>query len=270
MHIVPSDIVGYIDKVFPMAAQHQASGTSLDIHPQRTSELSVIVELVDELNTAFLPTGDTFVKLRAARWAIKTFIKHEGDPRSRTDKLGKLREYGLDPIVAIREIASSLSDVAIPENATGLEFMHDQALRNELLADIASVSRLIYSAEWRSAAVMAASVMEALLLWALREYGEERAIAEAKQLQPPIKQAQLDRYQLAECIKLCHHLDIIKKECSDQADVARESRDLIHAGRRIRKKKVFERKDAISCWAGLEHVVSELSAWCASRKAEMK
>ena len=268
MRVVPSDIVAYIDLLFPKASEFQAARQPLDFpaHAQHAGEFMTIVNLINEMDSQLLPYGDNFVKLQAAVSAIKAKLASwEGrDPRGVTDKIGKVQGFYLDPVLLIREVMESLPDQVIPETVAGLEFIKDDTYRINLRTDIASVDALLHAGQWKAAMVIAGSAMEALLLYTLTKYGEDKAKAAAKELE--IKEANLLRWHLPDYVKVAHHLRIINDRCATQAELAQDCRNLIHPGREIRMKTNVSHPDAQSSVAGLAHIVKNLTEWWSQNK----
>ena len=208
------------------------------------------------------------LKLQAAKSEIEAKLASwQGRPPGVPDKLERVPGYDLDPVLIIREVMESLPDHVVPENTTGLEFIADEALRNDLRADIASVDLLLHTKQWKAAMVIAGSVTEALLLYSLLELGEDKAKEAAEKLNLPSKKKSLDEWHLPDYVEVARTLEIITSTCADQARIAQDYRNLIHPGKERREGRKASHPDALSSEAGLAHVVEEVTRWWAERRA---
>ena len=78
-------------------------------------------------------------------------------------------------------------DTAPSAQTAGLEFIEDEGLRENLRIDISSAERAIADGVWKGATVLAGSIVEALLLWALqaRNPSDVRSTIEALRQSEP-------------------------------------------------------------------------------------
>ncbi len=143
MRVLPSQITAYIDSAFPWVCEHKAGRSQAT----EAGALQTVVDLLDELGAEFLPYGDNYVKLAAAKSEIKSELgAWEGrHPRGASDALGRVKGYDLHPVQLIRQVMASIPDQIVPESVAGLEFIRDEAVRIELQADIASVEALLHA-----------------------------------------------------------------------------------------------------------------------------
>jgi hypothetical protein len=119
--------------------------------------------------------------------------------------------------------------------------------------------------EWKAATVLAGSVVEALLLWALHQALAEdcrRAITSAVAKgtlshRPP---GELERWDLSEYIAVAEELTTIDVDTATQARLAKNFRNLIHPGRAQRLAQVCDRGTALAALAAVEMVVRCLTA----------
>ena len=102
--------------------------------------------------------------------------------------------------------------------------MSDSDLRESLRSDLAEVERAIREDEWKSATVVAGSVVEALLLWALDQRRSE-AEATGKKLSNPTK-GPLEKWNLSQYLDVALALSIIRDETAAQLRIAKDFRNL--------------------------------------------
>jgi hypothetical protein len=76
---------------------------------------------------------------------------------------------GLNAVALVMKALSAAPDEAPAPTTKTLPFIPDAADRAVLQNDIAGVERAIQNGEWKAATVLAGSVIEALLLWALSQ-----------------------------------------------------------------------------------------------------
>ena len=145
-------------------------------------------------------------------------------------------------------------------------FVTDPALQASLRLDISSANHDLANAEWKSATVLAASVVESLLLWSLTQRPTANIIAAIAALaarpvpfhcpDPP-----LDRpaWTLRPYIEVAAELKIITERTAIQARQAADYRNLIHPGRAQRLAQHCSRGTALAAVAALELVVSDLT-----------
>ena len=169
----------------------------------------------------------------------------------------------LNPLTHIRIALSKCNDSAPAEATPGLAFIKDDDLRESLRTDIAEADRALINSEWKAATVLSGSVIEALLLWALQQ---EKApaiqtaisnVVAAKRLRNKPNN-DLTWWVLIEFIEVAGEMKIISKETTDQANLAREFRNFIHAGKIQRLSKECNRGTALSAVSGVEHVITDL------------
>jgi len=154
-------------------------------------------------------------------------------------------------------------DEAPAAQTIGLDFIADAAYRNQLRTDISAAYSAERNGEWKAATVLAGSVVEALLLWALQQGNEQQVTAAATnaantgfQINPA---APLERWTLAQYIEVAERMDVISDSSATQARLTKDFRNLIHPGRAVRLGQQCSRATALSALAGVEHVVNDLT-----------
>jgi ribosomal protein L30E len=137
--------------------------------------------------------------------------------------------------------------------------------RQSLRIDISNATRALANAEWKAATVLAGSVVEALLLWALLQRPTDIPKAIAALLKKgtlgkdPGTNLESESWVLHVYIEVAAELNVIKTDTATQARLAKNFRNLIHPGRTLRLGQVCNRGTALSALAAVEHVVGDLT-----------
>ena len=262
--VVPSQIVDIIDQIVPEAkGQIDTQEKRFSIGRDRENSVAAIVDLVDQIPSELLVLpSEQYAMLVASIAALKTVLK-----------TWKLRDYGLDripgfgnlnPITHIRNALSSCPDEFPAKDTSELTFISDTNFRKNLEIDISATNKALANGEWKAATVLAGSVIEALLLWAINQRDDSEIEAVKSKL---VKDGTLnksignkiEKWSLHSFIEVAIELNIISLETAQQTRLAKEFRNLIHAGREIRLKQRCDRGTALSAVAAVEHVVRDLT-----------
>lgn len=227
-----------------------------------------MVDVLDQLDDAFLPHGDNFVRLQVAVSEIRSKLgawqaRHPGGPRN---ELGPVKAYGIHPIRLIRQVTASIPDQIVPESVAGLEFIRDEALRTDPRADMASAEELLHAGQWKAAMVIAGSVTEALLLHTLLDHEGQNAVRKIAKEEGVRRPDNIDEWHLPDYVKVASRLGVLSDGCAEQAKIAQDYRNLIHPGREKRKERKASQGTAWCSVAALHLVVEELAAWWSKRQ----
>jgi hypothetical protein len=114
---------------------------------------------------------------------------------------GPGRGYTAEERSAIRtrhHLMQRCPDDCPPAATAELAFIVDDDLREELRRDIGEVNRALQSGEWKAATVLAGSIVEALLLWAVENRKTQVEVTASATAQA-IRQT-VDRWGLAELV----------------------------------------------------------------------
>jgi len=152
---------------------------------------------------------------------------------------------GKDPIERIRRILAVCPD-EIPPPYPDLTFILDDIARANVQQDIRAAWIDFRSEEWKGATVFATTAVEALLFWALKRRTDVR------------EPGRLDKQHLAEYIEEAERLGVIVKATADQARLATDARNLIHAGKIARTGLTCTKATALAALAALEAVLGHL------------
>ncbi len=122
------------------------------------------------------------------------------------------------------------------------------------------MNQALANGEWKAATVLAGSLLEALLLWAIEKQetqvfeGAVEALKGKKKLSEDPK-----KWHLTDYIDVAAHMELIQETTVRQAELAKDFRNLIHPGRAIRLQQDCTRATALSAVSAVEHVVNDLT-----------
>jgi hypothetical protein len=152
---------------------------------------------------------------------------------------------GKDPVERIRRTLAICPDES-PPPYPDLTFVSDHNARLNVQQDIRAAWVDFRAEEWKGATVFATTAVEALLFWALKGRTDVR--------QPE----RLDKQHLADYINEAEQLGVIVKTTADQARLATDARNLIHAGKMARTGLACTKATALTALAALEAVLGHL------------
>jgi hypothetical protein len=261
--VLPSQVVQLIEHYFPVVKNSPNAFFTLD--RSYRNECVSIAQAIDSIPAELLnppETADWFELM--SNIAILNFTiecwKTPYAPGAAPDNLG-WREKP-NPISIICDKLRKCPDQAVSAMTAGLEFLDDDDFKNALRLDLSSANSALSNGEWKAATVLAASVSEALLLWALKKEMPTRqsdinTAAVNHRVRDP---NDLDKWVLDEYNKVAHDVGIIQQKTFKQVDLAREFRNYIHPGVEIRKNARCTIATAHSGIAAVEFIVEDLSA----------
>jgi hypothetical protein len=218
-----------------------------------------IVDLVEQVPDELLPIDASdyshlMVGLSAIRHAISRW--QAGD-YSVTSVPGY---DNLNPLTLIHQALSTCPDESPSLATTDLHFIPDQQLRDNLRMDISATNSALANGEWKAATVLAGSVIESLLLWALQQRPQTDITTAVSTLtgngtlvRNPGNQ--IETWTLVSYIEVALELNIIDTDTATQVRLAKDFRNLIHPGRALRLRQTCDRATALSAVAAMEHIV---------------
>jgi len=264
--IVPSQVVEFIDQSFPWAANQQVE-FGVNLLRQNSGELAGLLHLVEKIPEELLALngadyGSFVCNVAAIGERLALWRAQAAPPELELVFVTGRRR--LSPVRLIRDALSNCPDENPAAATTELNFIADQELRSSLRVDLAVIDRALSNGEWKAATVLAGSVIEALLLWALQQRDPTQATVAATTLvtnttlarQPAVA---FESWVLHEYIEVVAHLGIIRQRTAIQTRLAKDFRNLIHPGRALRLGQKCDRATALSAVAGMEHVVRDLT-----------
>jgi hypothetical protein len=261
--IVPSQIVDFIDRVFPRVREQQEGTTkAVNLGHGHGHYLAALLDLLGHVPDELLQLGpETFGQLVAARAAIVLQLQRwVGDVRGSLTECG----YGeLNPVTLIRRAIESCPDEAVPTATADMAFVKTADLRTSLRADLATAEAALTRSEWKTATVLAGSIVEALLLDALvrRRPGRiSKAIASVAARNMSWRRpspTDLDQWSLDQYVEVARELGMIKENTRVQCLQAKDFRNLIHPGRAQRKTLKCSRGTAFAAVSAVALVTED-------------
>jgi hypothetical protein len=219
-------------------------------------ELAALLELLVEVPEELLPrTPDAYMDFVLGTSALRhvVLLWRSGDTKTTIKPLK--RWGGRNPVSLVYNALKGAPDEAPAPATKKLTFIKDPAAADLLRNDVAAVERAIHNGEWKAATVMAGSVIEALLLWAVSQ-DVKKALAAAS---APKGRNDVNDWNLVDLIKVAHELGLISTDTQKQADLTRGYRNLIHPAVAERKKMIADRPTAFAAFAGMDLVVADLT-----------
>lgn len=173
--------------------------------------------------------------------------------------------FGSDnPVTLIRRELAKCPDEFPSTSISNIGFIKEIDLRDSLGVDIGATNQALSNGEWKSATVLAGSIIEALLLWAIQQNYSDRVTAAVDALKrkgvikdEPHKDA--NEWNFFQLIEVANEIGIIKKDTAIQSRLAKDYRNLIHAGREKRLAQKCDRGTALSAVAAVELTIRDLA-----------
>jgi hypothetical protein len=266
--VPPSQVVALIDLAFPWAASEASAGN--DLVASHAPSVGGIIALVDQLTPGVLSSlsPEEYAAFLGAIAAMRTSLGMWETP-SHTGYAHRLRpmaEFGnRSPVQAVRHALSKCPDETAAHASTELAFLADPEFEATLLLDISTASSALNNGEFKAASVIAGSVIEALLLWALRRrsahdhaaaFAKWRAVnASARPLPRDIRQWSAEQY-----IEIARHVPVISEGSASAAALAKNYRNLIHPGRAERLQERPTLGSALLSVGAMRHLTDDINA----------
>jgi hypothetical protein len=256
--VVPSQVVSVIHVLFPFTANQKQE---VELDQQHQGRLTAILDLVDEIPPELinLSTGkyeDFLISRSIIRSNINTWQTRGG-----IGTLKYIPSYPtkhLNPLTVLRKCLELCPDEFPTTSTSELSFIQDDEFEKELRLDISRVNQALSNTEWKATTVLAGSVMEALLLWALNQEPPANIRSATTSLKLKDDPSELDKWTLGPLIKVAEKLNVISNMTATQAKLTQLFRNLIHPGRTKRLGEKCNRGTAMAAVAGLEFVVEDL------------
>ena len=271
--VAPSQVVALIDHFIPAAQQQQPFSLDAGMNAHAVAGL---LELIDQLPGELLVLdGEHYAEFIMAVAALRNMhlTWQSADRDIRRVAFGTPPKMRAHPVTIVREALSRCPDELPSPHTTALSFVTDPDLREALRLDTSSVNHALVNGEWKAATVLAGSVIEALLLWALHEPARASSVDTSSAGTKMFNRAKrygsaattpsgaLEEGTLAEYLDIADEIGgVVEKRTREQADIARDFRNLIHPGRAKRAGQLCDRGTALAAVGALEHVVRDLTA----------
>jgi hypothetical protein len=238
--ILPSQVVLAIDNLFgPSRSELNVDMIRFAHRDAVRTLLSLLRQVPDELIT--VPIADYVEYLQCQSSLTSALSVWDVGDQDRTVRSNS----GKDPVERIRRILTICPDEN-PPPYPDLAFISDDVARANVQQDIRAAWIDFRSEEWKGATVFATTAVEALLFWALKRRAD---------VQQPER---LDKQHLGEYITEAERLGVIVKATADQARLATDARNLIHAGKMARTGLTCTKATALTALAALEAVLGHL------------
>lgn len=262
--VVPSQAVELIDSIFPQATQKGVSGDALWIASGQSEKVAVIVAVVEQIPSDLLTLGgEDYVAFASGLTTLKHALEMWPTRGSQLEIRSTPGFGNLSPITLIRRTLAKCADTAPVVSTAELAFIKDKDFRDSLRVDVSTAHTALANGEWKPATVVAGSVVEALLLWALlREQPSDISASRTKLLASMTLTrdpgADLLKWTLHPLIEVARDRAVINPDTAAQCSLGRDFRNLIHPGRAARLKTQCTRGTALSAVAAMERVIEGL------------
>lgn len=133
-------------------------------------------------------------------------------------------------------------------------FLHDSELRSIIERDFSEIQRAFISRCWKSVIILCGAAIEAVLADLLM-VNSVQAMASAK----APDQQDITRWDLFDLIEVCVDLKLVTQGVEKLSHPIREYRNLVHPGRELREKLVFDAEEARIALEVLNIVFRDLS-----------
>jgi len=239
--VVPSQVVSAIDSMFG-ANRNELDIDKIDYccRDKVRTVLSLLDLLPDDLLTLTFENLTEYLQCCASLIsALSRWDVGDSQYRVRTSS-------GKDSIARIRTILATCPDQN-PPLAPALSFIPDVKARENLQEHIRAAWIDFRAEEWTGATVFAAAAAEALLYWKLKN-------------NPQVTNTdKLDKLHLSDYVQQAEKLSVITKAAAEQASLANEARNLIHAGKVARTGLKCNKATALTSLAAMQWLIDELA-----------
>jgi hypothetical protein len=251
-HAVPSQVRDLISSLFPDAPKEQSAPGQAGIYV--ATRVRAVLDLLDKI-------PDELIRLTpqdsALYWANVSALQSAWEDRNKSQNailVSPVSPSGYRPLTEVFNYLAKCPDDAPAAQTRGLEFIEDTDLRDVLRTDTSSANSALMNHEYKPATVVAGSVVEALLLWAL----EQRGDANVRKAWSSAPVDPLDRWTLGPMIHAAHVCKVITDDTRKAAELAQNYRNLIHPGKAARLKEKCDRGTALAALAAIERVAADL------------
>jgi hypothetical protein len=267
--IVPSQVVALIDAI-SAADSHLKRTEKVFVDFNRGASLKSILAVANSVPEELLTLdSDDYTRFTCGKAAIEAVVEN-ATHRSNTEEhhnplyLQPIAALGgITPVFLLRDALAKCPD-QFPAVTTSTLIFVESPYREVLRLDLSEVNRALTEGEWKASTVLAGSVVEALLLWAVRQQSLPAIQAVVSQLQTSKvlsrqPNSDLDWWDLSQFLEVSFALGLIGDSTAKQVRLAKDFRNFIHPGRSLREKQQCNRGTALSAVSAVEHVVEDLT-----------
>src|SRR5688572_4523316 len=252
---VPSAVVEFIDTAFPFAKDPNTKPPYFEAnHGAQIAGLADILAAIPSHLLVLSPERLTMFigAVGMIRMSLRMFEARATDWKLKGEN-----------IRVVRNLLTICPDDVPAATVTELPFIDDEELRHELRHDISRATNALAASDWKSATVLAGSVVEALLLSGLEKQSPHAVSTAAVALQADKTFSQtapsdLNDWTLHHYAEVAGRLKIVSKDTLTQVRLAKNFRNLIHPGRSTRLSRKCDRGTALAALAAVEMVVTDL------------
>jgi hypothetical protein len=263
--VVPSQAVALMERAFGLIAESADNASAMALYCQDSEMVSVVVDAVERIPPELITLDeDDYVAFAASLTTLRHALEM-WPSRGDTYFVGGTPGFGqVNPIILLRQVLLRCADDAPIQSTGGLDFITDKNFRESLRRDVSTAHTAVMNGEWKPATVMAGSVVEALLLWALQNRSQSdiansvSSLVSTKRI-PKNPGSDLLHWSLQPLIEVGDDLGIIKGVTASQCRIAKDFRNLIHPGKAERLKTRCTRGTALSAVGAMEQVIEDLS-----------
>ncbi|HEV2146147.1 MAG TPA: hypothetical protein VGR37_01890 [Longimicrobiaceae bacterium] len=261
-------MVSFLDQAFP-SLRGGTSDFYLDFSHAQTvaAALALIDELPAELY-ALLGT-DQYALYTAAVAVVRNTLEgwHSGAHPGHQNQLRALVAlHGRHPLIIIKNTLLDCPDEVPRPDTPGLAFV-PEPLRSSIRLDISTSYSAHANGVYKAAAVLAGSVIEALLLWRIQQEDQSQLKAAHQQWASSRTQGAAPKkfrdpvtWTLDEYIGVALELEVISDRIASAASLAQHFRNLIHPGKEQRLAETNTRGTATLAVGAMQRVVEHLEA----------
>jgi hypothetical protein len=271
--ITPSIAARAIEQTYPWAKERaDGVGGSVEVlGADHAATIGMILAIVDAIPDELLPFDtEGHLAIVASVGAMRSALQNwsSGAHPSHVVHLRPLPAIGGEqPVVAILKVLRHCPDEAPSNGVSGIEFVSDPQARQSIRTDISVAHRALGNGEYKAATVLAGSVIEALLLWAIGQLKPELFMsaienANAERLERKwriVSKAAPEFWSLAEFIDVALAAKLIDETTAVNLRLSNDYRNLIHPGRVLRSGDDASLATALSALGGMERLIEVLS-----------
>jgi len=261
IRVIPSQIVSVIEKLFPAVFAEATFQLKID----DTAALTALLALVDQVPQELFPaTSEPYNDLMIALATLRN-APYYWTWQPRVPIVTTPGGYSKNPVRLLYEILKECPDEAAAPETTDLLFIADPKFRTALRLDLSSANQALTNGEWKAATVLAGSIVEALLLWAIQQREEadyHKALKDAvakKNVGSP-RYSSLEKWDLVHYIAVAEELQQISADIATLARLTKDFRNLIHPGRVQRTSEACSRGTAMTALGAVERVIEHFTA----------
>jgi hypothetical protein len=158
--VVPSQVLSYLDSRFPPSERNE-------LGIQHAPAVRLLLNFIDSMPIGVVTLqGDSLAEFGEAVEALRLAVNfwNQGVKYPLGKVPGRNKEHVL---TFLRKHLETLQDDVLAPTPATLLFIQDAELRESLRHDISAAKRSLSASDWKGCTVVAGSVVEALLVWAI-------------------------------------------------------------------------------------------------------